>query len=133
MPFLNLSIHMYPFQKNLDNSIFIIADEIRDEDIRRTIEGFVSEKGIALDKRLVYYLLGATGLCVVPLSSFNTDLLGVRFTLLEPDEPHFVKTVETLAMGIETYIDSAVSYTCTVMPNNGDQGSLNTTAQRARL
>ncbi|HAA02483.1 MAG TPA: aminotransferase, partial [Syntrophobacteraceae bacterium] len=32
------------------------------------------------DKRFVYYLLAATGICVVPLTSFNTDWQGFRMT-----------------------------------------------------
>ncbi len=35
------------------------------------------------DKRFVYYLLAVKGVCVVPLSSFHSDLLGFRVTLLE--------------------------------------------------
>jgi len=41
--------------------------------------------GVALDKRFVYYVLAATGICVVPISSFCSDLLGFRVTLLEED------------------------------------------------
>jgi aspartate/methionine/tyrosine aminotransferase len=61
-----------------------------------------------LDKRFVYGLLGATGICVVPLSSgFNSSLYGFRFTLLEPDEKTFVGTIQTLKESIEAYIKSA--------------------------
>jgi aspartate/methionine/tyrosine aminotransferase len=59
------------------------------------------------DKRFVYYLIGAAGICVVPLSSFNTDLQGFRFTLLEQNELKFRKTMETLAASIEEYLESA--------------------------
>lgn len=40
---------------------------------------------LALDKRFTYYLLATTGVCVVPLSSFHSQLLGFRVTLLEED------------------------------------------------
>lgn len=39
-----------------------------------------------LDKVFVYNLLAASGVCVVPLSSFHSELSGFRVTLLENDE-----------------------------------------------
>ena len=56
------------------------------------------------DKRFVYYLMAATGICVVPLSGFNSDLQGFRMTLLEPDEAVFKKTVSAIAENITTYL-----------------------------
>jgi len=44
------------------------------------------EPDMATDKRFVYYLLAAKGVCVVPISSFCSDLQGFRVTLLENDE-----------------------------------------------
>ncbi|WP_044205019.1 pyridoxal phosphate-dependent aminotransferase [Flammeovirga sp. OC4] len=38
------------------------------------------------DKRFVYNLLAAKGVCVVPISSFCSDLQGFRVTLLEENE-----------------------------------------------
>ena len=48
------------------------------------IAGRVNEivTDVALDKRFVYWLLGATGICTVPLSDFCTELPGFRATLL---------------------------------------------------
>lgn len=62
--------------------------------------------GVTPDKRFVYYLLGATGICVVPLSGFNTDLPGFRATLLESDDAKFTQTYTTLAQSIREYIAS---------------------------
>jgi alanine-synthesizing transaminase len=62
---------------------------------------------IKADKRFVYSLLASTGLCVVPLTSFNTELEGFRFTLLEQEETKFRDLVDTLAVSIEEYLDSA--------------------------
>ena len=50
--------------------------------------------------------LAATGICVVPLSSFATDLQGFRITLLEKDEDDFVEIFQTIAASIRRYIDS---------------------------
>jgi len=70
------------------------------------IENLTAGPKIQADKRFVYYLLAATGICVVPLSSFNTDLQGFRFTLLDPDEAHFTGMLDTLAASIEAYLAS---------------------------
>src|SRR6056297_914803 len=56
------------------------------KEVRSLVEALVRQPDIALDKRFVYYLLAATGICVVPLSSFFTPQRGFRITLLERDE-----------------------------------------------
>ncbi|NTW76141.1 MAG: pyridoxal phosphate-dependent aminotransferase [Candidatus Moranbacteria bacterium] len=79
-----------------DQSLPISEPSIRDF-IGREVEG------VAPDKRFVLYLMAATGVCVVPLSGFNTDLAGFRMTLLEPDESKFNETVEKIADAIRAY------------------------------
>jgi len=77
---------------------------IEDNQIRSFIESLLRSNGsISPDKRFVYYLLAATGVCVVPLSSFNTDLQGFRFTLLDPNEASFAQMVNALSEGITAY------------------------------
>jgi alanine-synthesizing transaminase len=75
-------------------------------DVRTYIESLVAEP-IEFDKRFVYYLLGATGICVIPLTSFFTDLPGFRMTLLERDEEKFEHVVRTLGEKIVAYVESA--------------------------
>ncbi len=58
------------------------------------------------DKRFAYNLLGATGICVVPLTSFFTNLLGFRMTLLEKDVERFERNVKTIAQKIVEYVES---------------------------
>ena len=59
------------------------------------------------DKRFVYYLLAATGLCVVPLKTgFNSTYHGFRFTLLNPNIDSFKKNIETLRDAIQEYLAS---------------------------
>jgi aspartate/methionine/tyrosine aminotransferase len=58
------------------------------------------------DKRFVYYLLGATGICVVPLTSFFTSTPGFRMTLLEKDVEKFENTVKTIKEKIVEYVES---------------------------
>ena len=80
---------------------------IKNDDVRTTVEAMVAGPDISPDKRFVYYLLGSTGVCVVPLSSFATNLQGFRITLLERDETEFINIFETIAAAIEQYITSA--------------------------
>lgn len=70
---------------------------------------FVEEKvnGFLPDKRFVYYLMAATGICVVPLSGFNSSLSGFRITLLESDEAKFKTIFGTVAEKIKEYLASA--------------------------
>jgi len=80
---------------------------IENDEVRSTIEAMVSGPDVSPDKRFVYYLLASTGVCVVPLSSFATDLQGFRITLLERDEQEFVKIFKTIAGSIDQYLASS--------------------------
>ena len=66
----------------------------------------VSGPDVSPDKRFVYYLLASTGVCVVPLTSFATELNGFRVTLLEKDEKELVRVFKTIAVAIEQYLMS---------------------------
>jgi aspartate/methionine/tyrosine aminotransferase len=93
------------FEEGLLNhrqSLPIVKDEVRS-----SVENLVNKADVSLDKRFVYYLLGSTGICVVPLSSFATSLQGFRITLLERDEEKFTKIFQTLAASIRQYLASA--------------------------
>ena len=64
-------------------------------------------EGSNFDKCFVYYLLASRGICVVPLSSgFNSDLLGFRITLLEPDITIFESTIHIIAESVKEYLNS---------------------------
>ncbi|MGA1825275.1 MAG: pyridoxal phosphate-dependent aminotransferase [bacterium] len=62
--------------------------------------------GADLDTRFVYYLLGSTGICVVPLSGFYCRKKGFRVTLLEVDDKKRKWIFKTLAKAIEEYLAS---------------------------
>jgi aspartate/methionine/tyrosine aminotransferase len=66
-----------------------------------------SARDVAVDKRFVYYLLGATGICVVPLSGFCCDKQGFRVTLLETDDEKRRWTWLTIAENIKKYLTPA--------------------------
>lgn len=75
--------------------------------VKAHVESLVNKPGVSLDKRFVYYMLGATGVCVVPLSSFATELQGFRTTLLEINEDRFRKICGIMADSITQYLQSA--------------------------
>ncbi|EFK96239.1 aminotransferase [sediment metagenome] len=74
------------FKKDILNQNQIL--EINNSEIKKIIQEETLKK-ITLDKRFVYYLLGATGIVVVPLTGFNSEEFGFRFTLLEEDDEKF--------------------------------------------
>ncbi len=79
--------------------------EIANPAIRTKVEEWTS-KSMAFDKRFVYYLLGAKGICVVPISSFCSTLQGFRITLLEENEETLTKIFSDIRDGIEEYLVS---------------------------
>ncbi|ABB33538.1 aminotransferase class I and II [Geobacter metallireducens RCH3] len=79
---------------------------IENAEVRELVEGLVNAPGVSPDKRFVYYLLASTGICIVPLSSFNTPLQGFRVTLLEKDEAECLRIYQTLAKKIAEYLKS---------------------------
>jgi aspartate/methionine/tyrosine aminotransferase len=79
---------------------------IKNKEVREFVENLVKEP-IEHDKRFVYYLLAATGICVVPLTSFFTSLLGFRMTLLDKDEAEFEYVIKTIAEKFTEYTNSS--------------------------
>jgi len=75
---------------------------IENPKVRQMVEGLV--KKVSNDTRFVYYLLGATGICVVPLSGFCCKRDGFRVTLLECDDAKRRWTFETLARAVREYL-----------------------------
>ncbi len=72
--------------------------------VKSLLEGLV--QNAPLDKRFVYYLLAQKGICIVPISSFCSELLGFRITLLETDQEKFKWICEQLKGAIVEYINS---------------------------
>ena len=79
---------------------------IDNSDTRQMVESWVAVSGVDLDKRFVYYLLGATGICVVPISSFCSELKGFRVTLLEENEELLIRTFTRLRDALLEYLSS---------------------------
>lgn len=76
---------------------------IKNKAVRKFIKKSTA-KNISLDKRFAYYLLGATGICVVPLTGFESPLHGFRVTLLENDKAQFTRTLNSIRESIIEYL-----------------------------
>jgi len=80
--------------------------KIDNAEVQNVVEEWVSQPDVLPDKRFVYYLLAAKGICVVPISSFCSDLRGFRVTLLEENEEMLKNTFTGISEAIEEYISS---------------------------
>jgi aspartate/methionine/tyrosine aminotransferase len=78
---------------------------IENATVRPRIEELV--KNVSPDKRFVYYLMGSTGIVVVPLTGFQCAHEGFRVTLLETDDAKRAWIFKTLRQAIDQYIASA--------------------------
>ena len=77
---------------------------IEDARVRARIEELV--KNVTPDKRFVYYLMGSTGIVVVPLTGFQCSHEGFRVTLLETDDAKRDWIFRTLRSSIDRYVTS---------------------------
>jgi aspartate/methionine/tyrosine aminotransferase len=70
------------------------------------LQEYIREKtrGVEPDKRFVYWLLASTGICVVPLSGFASELPGFRFTLLEHDDDKRREIYAALGDAVRRYL-----------------------------
>ncbi len=85
----------------LNNEQYLEIDNPR---VRARIEELVPN--VAPDKRFVYYLMGATGIVVVPLTGFQCEHDGFRMTLLESDDAKRAWILKTLRDAIDAYVAS---------------------------
>ncbi|HAZ28762.1 MAG TPA: aminotransferase [Candidatus Magasanikbacteria bacterium] len=79
---------------------------IENDAVRTFIESAVNRSDFPLDQRFTYYLLGATGICVVPATGFYSPHYGFRLTTLERDDAKRKDTYERLAGAITQYLSS---------------------------
>jgi alanine-synthesizing transaminase len=79
---------------------------IEDDELKSLLDSWLNDPDMPLDKRFVYYLLASERICVVPISSFCSDLRGFRVTLLEENESVFKDTFRRLGRAIEKYLKS---------------------------
>ncbi len=72
--------------------------------IRQRIESLVPN--VSPDKRFVYYLMGATGIVVVPLTGFQCSHEGFRMTILEMNDAKRAWIFKTIRDAIDQYVVS---------------------------
>ena len=82
------------------------APEIDGPKLESLLDSWLQEENMPLDKRFVYFLLASVNICVVPISSFCSELRGFRVTLLEEDESVFRQTFQKLGEAIRFYLNS---------------------------
>lgn len=79
--------------------------KIEDPKIEALLQGWL-KPDMPLDQRFVYYLLAAKQVCVVPISSFASRLLGFRVTLLEENREIMEETFQRIKEGIMEYCET---------------------------
>lgn len=79
---------------------------VRKRSARAFIERELARPGMPLDKRFAYYLLAATGICVVPLGDFESSYPGFRITTLERDPGQRDRTYKMISDSIGQYLSS---------------------------
>ena len=75
---------------------------IEDPKVRATVERLTQD--VPNDRRFVYYLMAATGVCVVPLSGFCCARDGFRLTLLECDDQKRAWMFASLTNSLREYL-----------------------------
>ncbi len=80
---------------------------IRHPAARAFVRQAVARRGLPPDKRFAYYLLGATGICVVPASDFYAREPGFRVTTLDRDPRRRDRVFHTLRQAVSRYLASA--------------------------
>jgi aspartate/methionine/tyrosine aminotransferase len=78
--------------------------EVSNEQNKLILDEWINQPSLEADSRFVYHLLAAKGVCVVPISSFCSELQGFRVTLLEEDEALFTETFKRIREGIIEYV-----------------------------
>ncbi len=81
--------------------------KVKNAGAKAVLDEALAAGNVRADKRLVLNILAATGICVVPMSGFTSQLDGFRMTLLEQEDSNRAATLATLRQAIETYLASA--------------------------
>lgn len=90
------------FEENILQSDMKLA--IEDSHVQKYLDSIM--KNARNDRRFVLNLLAATGICVVPLTSFNCEKDGFRITLLEENNQKFDWIMQTVKQSITQYLNS---------------------------
>lgn len=75
----------------------------RNAEVRGFLDVLEEKNDLAVDKLFAYEMLGAEGVCIVPLSGFSSPVTGFRMTLLEEDAELFAETCRRIRRGAEAF------------------------------
>jgi len=99
IPLINFLKPKWAFYLSVSFNLETINQEyipnIEEPNIKKFISGAL-DTVTRFDKKFCYYLLAKTGVCIVPLSGFNSTYDGFRWTLLEEDESKYRFILETI-------------------------------------
>jgi alanine-synthesizing transaminase len=73
------------------------------KEVRLYLDALEAKSSLRRDKLFAYELMGAEGVCVVPLSGFSSPHDGFRMTLLEEDEALYLETCRRIRRGAEAF------------------------------
>jgi len=103
----------YPqIRVNKPKGVFYLVVELFDcpqtklESINKEVRLFLDKlenSDTPCDFQFAYELMGAEGVCVVPLTGFGSKITGFRMTLLQEDDAIFTKTLEKIGRAITNY------------------------------
>lgn len=77
---------------------------IADAKVREFVENKV--RGVAPDKRFVYYMMASAGVCTTPLSGFHTSIQGFRLTTLRMDDAERLRVLGRIKQAVSDYVES---------------------------
>ncbi len=74
----------------------------KNKDVRLELDR-LEQEDMTADFQFAYELMGAEGVCVVPLTGFGSALTGFRMTLLQEDDSVFTETLQRIGKAINGY------------------------------
>ena len=108
--------HIPQVRVNKPKGVFYLVVELLDlprsalESVNKQVRLFLDElehtpESLAnnTDFQFAYELMGAEGVCVVPLTGFGSDINGFRMTLLQENDTVFTDTLERIGRAIGNY------------------------------
>ena len=97
---------------NKPKGVFYLVVELLDlptntlESINKKVRLYLDElenDTTPADFQFSYELMGAEGVCVVPLTGFSSEVTGFRMTLLQEDDAVFSETLNKIGRAIKSY------------------------------
>jgi len=96
---------VFYFTCTLDTERFPNTHKLQaaNKEVRLYLDELEAKNSLRRDKLFAYELMGAEGVCVVPLSGFSSPIDGFRMTLLEEDPARFEDACRRVRRGAEEF------------------------------